>query len=259
MSPRNDPAESRPAPKPANFLARIHPEMSVAGFTKLDGTVTFYSFVKAVMADLEARRVMDFGAGRGAFADTASRWRRELQDLRQYGAEVWACDVDPVVKTHPCSDYQVVIEPGGPLPFEDEFFDMIVSDVTFEHIADPGASAQELLRVLRPGGVICARTPNKFGYAKILTQIVPNRLHVKFLRAIQPGRKAEDVFPTVYKLNSVRAVKRHFPGCDVYWYRDSAEPAYYFGSPLLYRLGLGIHKLLPDVLATSICFFIVKR
>lgn len=243
-----------------DFLDRIHPERGIAGFTKLDGTVTFYSFVKAIMRDMGAARVMDFGAGRGAFFfETRSLWRRELQDLRQYGTEVWACDPDPVVQDHPCSDHQIVIEPGKPLPMEDGFFDMIVSDVTFEHVADPAAVAEELLRVLRPGGVICARTPNRFGYAKLLTQIVPNSLHVRFLGVIQPGRKAEDIFPTVFKLNSVGAVKRHFPGCDVYWYRDSAEPAYYFGNSLLYRLGLFVHKLLPDVLSTSICFFIVKR
>ena len=246
-------------PPVMHFLDRIHPERRLTGFTKLDGTVRFYSFVKAIMRDLDCRRVMDFGAGRGAFASLDRGWRRDLQDLRQFGAEVWACDVDPVVESHPCSDHQVVIEPGAPLPFDDGHFDMIVSDVTFEHLDDAGAAARELLRVLRPGGVICARTPNKYGYASLLTRMVPNWLHVRFLRRIQPGREAKDIFPTRFRLNSVRAVRRHFAGADVHWYRDSAEPAYYFGNGILYRLGLFAHKLLPDVLATSLCLFIVKR
>jgi SAM-dependent methyltransferase len=242
-----------------NFLDSIHPERSVTGFSKHDGTITFYGFVRAIMRDLDARRIMDFGAGRGAWHELCSGWKRELQDLRHYGAEVVACDVDPAVMAHPASDRQVVLEPGRPLPFPDGHFDMIVSDFTFEHIADPGFVAAELIRVTRPGGYICARTPNKYGYAKILTAMVPNRHHVRLLERVQPERQAQDVFPTVFRLNSVRDIRRHFPGCDISWYRDSAEPAYYFGSPALYRLFLIVHKLLPDVWATAICFLIRKR
>jgi SAM-dependent methyltransferase len=243
----------------AGFESRIHREKAIAGFTKLDGTVRFYSFVKAIMRDRGLRRVMDFGAGRGGFASTESPWRRELQDLRQYGAEVWACDIDEAVKRHPCSDHQIVIEPSQPLPFDSGSFDLIVSDFTFEHIEDSQSVASELLRVLRPGGVLCARTPNKYGYVKMASQLVPNSLHSRFLKRIQPDRLAEDIFPTVYKLNSVTDVRKNFRGCQLYWYRDSGEPAYYFGSSLLYRIGLLLHKLLPEVAATTICFFIVKE
>lgn len=243
----------------AGFESRIHPERGIAGFTKLDGTVRFYSFVKALMRDRGHRRVMDFGAGRGAFASTESQWRRELQDLRQYGAEVWACDIDEAVKKHPCSDHQIVIRPSQQLPFESNSFDLIVSDFTFEHIENSHAVADELLRVLCPGGVICARTPNKYGYVKMVSQLVPNSLHSLFLRRIQPDRLPEDIFPTVYRLNCVADVRKNFRGCQIYWYRDSGEPAYYFGSSLFYRLGLLIHKLLPEVAATTICFFIVKE
>jgi len=67
------------------------------------------------------------------------------------------------------------------------------------------------------------------------------------------------MFSTYFRMNSVRDIRRYFPGCDLGWYRDSAEPAYYFGSPLLYRLLMVIHKLLPDIWSTSICFLIRKR
>lgn len=242
-----------------SFLDRIHPERSVTGFTKRDGTITFYGFVKAIMRDIDARRIMDFGAGRGAWHELGSGWKRELQDLRQYGAEVVACDVDRAVTAHPASDRQIVLEPGKPLPFPDACFDMIVSDFTFEHIEAPASVAAELIRVTRPGGYICARTPNKYGYAKILTAMVPNRHHVRLLGRVQPDRQAQDVFPTFFRLNSVGDVRRCFPGCDVAWFRDSAEPAYYFGSAAVYRLFLLVHKLLPDVWATGICFLIRKR
>jgi len=79
------------------------------------------------------------------------------------------------------------------------------------------------------------------------------------LRRIQPDREAEDIFPTVYKLNSESQVKRCFSNCDVYSYFDSAEPAYHFGSRILYVLFAVWHKNMPEILATSICFFIRKR
>jgi SAM-dependent methyltransferase len=241
-----------------SFLEKVHPERAVAGFTKFDGTVAFYSFVKAIMREQEARRVLDFGAGRGAWYHGSQKWKRELQDLRQYGAKVTACDVDPIVREHPASDRQLVIAPGQPLPFPDGHFDMIVSDVTFEHIEDPAFVSAELARILRPGGFLCARTPNKYGYAKIFTGLVPNRLHSRLLKRIQPDRESQDVFPTFFRMNTVRALRRFFPGWQVSWFRTSAEPAYYFGNPLLYRLFMLVHKLLPDAWATSICFLIRK-
>jgi SAM-dependent methyltransferase len=244
-----------------DFLDKIHPERRVSGFTKNDGTVIFFSFVKSIIRDLDARRVMDFGAGRGVdFLEVKRSWLTDLRDLREYGSIVYACDIDPIVLSHPASHHQAVIERSGGLPFEDDFFDVIVSDVTFEHVENPEAVARELLRVLRPGGYICARTPNKLGYAQIATRLVPNRLHVAALRYIQPDRKGgpRDVFPTKFRMNSVRQIKKLFAGCPVAWYRNSGEPAYYFGNQILYRLLLAVHKLLPDRFATSICFFIRK-
>ena len=151
------------------------------------------------MCELQAQRVMDFGAGRGApLLRETRRWRKDLLDLRQHGAEVYACDIDPAVKSHQWSDHQVVLDARS-IPFEDEFFDMIVSDVTFEHIREPERVAAELVRVLRPGGFICARTPNRYGYPKFFASLVPNKLHARVLSYVQPrGRQEADIFPTAF-------------------------------------------------------------
>ena len=42
-----------------------------------------------------------------------------------------------------------MIEPAGRLPFEDDFFDLVVSDWTFEHIDRPDAVAAEPRLALR--------------------------------------------------------------------------------------------------------------
>lgn len=245
------------------FLSRFHPELAIDNFSHLDGTILFYSFAKATMLRTGARRVMDFGAGRGQRLQEAgqpgsSMFKVRLMDLRSEGAEVWACDVDPVVTSHPASHHQIVIGQDGMLPFEDDFFDVIVSDVTFEHVEDAQGVARELTRVVRPGGYICARTPNKYGYVALATRLVPNRWHVPFLRRVAPIKQAQDVFPTRFRMNSVREIRRLFAGCEVMFYRESASPSYHFGSGLIYALLLGLHKLLPNSLATSLCVFIRK-
>jgi SAM-dependent methyltransferase len=240
------------------FLDTIHPERHIDGFSKLSGTLTFYAFVRAIMLKHGAKNILDYGAGRGEAFETREALSTHLRDLRSDGAHVCACDIDSAVKSHPCSHEQVVISPDRPLPFPDGAFDLIVSDMTFEHITRPQFVASELLRVLKPGGYICARTPNKYGYVALITRFIPNPRHVGLLRHVQPDRKAQDVFPTVYRMNTPRQIRRLFRSCEIYCVTFSGEPSYYFGGAFLYRALLVLHRLLPPFLATTICFFIRK-
>lgn len=246
-----------------NFLIKIHPEMSIDGFNQNDGTVKFYGFVRACLLQTNAKKVMDFGAGRGAFyyintAEDGSLLRRYLQDLRTAGVEVTACDVDSVVLEHPCSDHQVKIGIDEKLPFDDNTFDVILSDHTFEHIENPAQVGSELLRVLKPSGYICARTPSKYGYVALVASLIPNRFHAKILGRIQPDRMKEDVFPTAYKLNTLGAVKRYFPRCEVAYYYFSGEPSYFFGNRIIYSILRILHRVLFGSLNASFCVFIRK-
>jgi len=47
-----------------------------------------------------------------------------------------------------------------PLPFEPESFDGVVMKDLLEHVADPVELVREVLRVLRPGGVVFASSPD---------------------------------------------------------------------------------------------------
>ena len=186
--------------------------------------------------------------------------RRWLQNFRGRCAHVDGCDPDPVVLENPTLDAAAVLKGGEPLPYEDERFDLIVSRYVFEHIDDPEWAAKELLRVLKPGGWICAMTPNSWGYVALASRLVPNRLHSRALSRVQPGRQGKDVFPTVYKLNRPSAVKRYFGGgADVYHYSTSAVPSYHFGNLFLLRLQQLLHRLTPPMFDVGLRFFIRKR
>lgn len=242
-----------------DFTSRWHPEKAIDGFSAIDGTIMFFTFVRTCCEKSKAKKVLDYGAGRGMFwYEDPSDYRKKLRDLRTTGADITACDIDEAVMNHPCSHRQVKIDQMQKLPFEDDAFDVIVSENTFEHIEDAEFVAGELKRVLRPGGFICARTPNRYGYLRLLSGLVPNNLHAKVLSYVQPERKAEDVFPTVYKMNSPSQIRTLFHGCDVYHYHTVGEPSYYFGNELIYAGFKLIHALMPRGLAPAVSFFIRK-
>ena len=240
-------------------LKRLYyPEANISGFSHVDGTVAFYSQIAAVVKpDSE---VLDFGAGRGEapLQDTVD-YRRNLMVFTGRCAHVEGCDMDDAVLRNPFLDHAEVVAVGERLPYDDDRFDIVVARAVFEHLDDPAFAASELLRVTKPGGLIAAFTPNKWGYIAVAARLVPNRMHRSALTAIQPDRQPEDVFPTRYRLNTPKALRRAFPDADVFVTRTAAEPAYYFGSPLLYRLGRWVDKHLPNALQPLLYVYIRKR
>jgi len=238
---------------------RAYPEMNVSGFAHNDQEVGFFVQVAALLRPEHV--VLDFGAGRGEFMETdPSTYRVWLQNLRGRCARVHGCDPDPVVLKNPTLDSAAVIEVGEALPYPDDHFDLIVSRYVFEHIANPEWAARELLRVLKPGGWICAMTPNKWSYLGLAARFIPNRMHSATLTKVQPGRLERDVFPTAYKLNRPKDVRRYFGNAaDVYSYSVSGVPSYHFGSMPVMRLLQLVHRLTPPAFDVSLRFFIRKR
>lgn len=135
---------------------------------------------------------------------------------------------------------------------------MIVSENTFEPIEDAEFVARELYRILKPGRFICARTPNRTGYLRLLAELVPKRLHAKVLEPVQPERKAENVCPTVYKMDSPRHIKQLFPTAEVVSCYTMEEPSYFFGNRFVYAGFKALQWLLPSRLSPAISSFIRK-
>lgn len=72
-------------------------------------------------------------------------------------------DVDPEAIAHARARYahpRLRFEVADAMAFEDpEGFDTVVSIETLEHVPDPAALAERLVRLLRPGGVLVASVP----------------------------------------------------------------------------------------------------
>ena len=104
--------------------------------------------------------VLDYGCGNGTLVEL----------LRAAGYDAYGVDIRwPGAAHHPdleAADLgrQGVLryyEEGGPLPFDDDMFDVVISDMVFEHVVPLEASVREIERVLRRGGVTYHHFPSR--------------------------------------------------------------------------------------------------
>ncbi len=241
--------------------AKRFPEVAAGGYSRVDGSVAFYGRVQALLAERPGpTTIVDFGAGRGRVADDPVAFRRQLQELRGPDRTVIGVDVDPVVLTNPRVDDGRVIGADGRLPVDDASVDLVVSEWTFEHVAQADRAAAELERILRPGGWICAVTPNKWGYIAIGARLVPNRLHVRALNRLQPTKAAVDTFPTAYQMNTRRDLEKLFPAprFALHAYTADTEPHLYAGRSELFATALATAHHLPGPLK-SVWFVFAQK
>lgn len=246
--------------KSREVVSFFYPEVNVSGYTSVDGTVEFYSRVNSLLS--KSMILLDFGTGRAAWnEDDSCSYRKGLRSMKGKVEKVVGCDLDEAIFENNSVDERVQIKIGEDLPFEDESFDIIISDYTFEHISNPHEVAKELHRILKPGGWVCARTPNKYSYISIFTRMVKNSYHKKILKHVQPERKEIDVFPTVFKLNSIADISKYFDRklFDQFIYRYEAEPAYYFNSKVVFACMLLLNKIVPPVMKFNLFIFLQKR
>ena len=244
----------------SDISTALFPEKRAGGFTRLDGTMAFYTRVNALLRPDSV--VLDYGAGRGAaLHDDNCPYRKHLRSLRGRVAKVIGVDVDRAVLTNPGLDEAHVIDPAGTLPIPDESIDLVLADFVFEHVSDPEHCARELTRVLRSGGWLCARTPNRWNYVAVVARLLPERLHEGALRRVQPERRMEDTFPAFYRMNSLSTLAGLFPSSrwDDASYAISAEPAYLPRKRWVWNVALFIDKFLPNSLQSNILVFKRKR
>lgn len=237
----------------------MYPETYAGAFCHRDCTVAFYTRIDALIDP--SMTILNLGAGRGAaFSTDPSPYRRKVQAFKGRVKRVIGLDLDPVVLQNPDLDEAHIIEANGAYPLADQSIDLVICDNVLEHVENPTRFAAEIERVLRPGGWFCARTPVKWGYIGLGARLVPNALHVRLLRYLQPHRKAEDVFPTVYRMNTMPALRGAFPpsrwrNCT---YGHNGVPSYHGNIPILFKMVEAWCWLMPRSLSAKYHVFMQK-
>lgn len=164
-------------------------------------------FVSAQAVAARSKLVAEIGCGRGAAVEMdqpGGPW----QDLRGPGRTVIGIDIEDTGTENPVIDEFRLIGSDGRWPLDDDSVDLAVSDYVLEHVVDPDAFARELARVLRPGGVFIGRTVSRRSLLSAVARIVPNERHAGAVARLQPGRAAQDVFHTTYKMNTRKDLAR---------------------------------------------------
>lgn len=236
------------------LLETFYPESRFGGFTDLDGTIRFYLRVNALLEP--GSTVVDFGCGRGFYGENPVPIRRDLQIFKGRVSRVIGMDVDEAAAANPYVD-EFHLMRSDDWPLQDDSVDLIVCDDVMEHLERPQRFFEEARRTLRPGGYVCLRTPNKWSYVALISRVIPDRLHARVLRRTGDTREDQDVFPTLYRCNSVRQLRRALSrhGFDHVVYGYEAEPTYLSFSKLAYRLGVLHQRLAPRFMRLAIFAF----
>lgn len=142
-------------------------------------------------------RALDYGCGDGGLVFTA----REA-GIDAYGAETFYDgarpeDLELIRAFDPESQYVTTIV-NNKLDFPDGFFDLVVANQVFEHIHDLTGTANEIFRVLKPGGTLVSIFPLR-GVIREPHLCVPlihrfpkgklRRVYYKIARSLNPRAK----------------------------------------------------------------------
>lgn len=100
----------------------------------------------------------------------------------------------------------------GKLPFPNAAFDLLTSNMVFEHLDKPETQLKEIARVLKPGGKLIIHTPNTLGYVTLIARMIPNAIKAALILHLE-GRKEEDVFPAYYRANSAARIAELASSC----------------------------------------------
>ena len=141
--------------------------------------------------------VLDIGAGAGIVKE---------MNFSDIAKEVHGVDPDERVVNNPNLTKGYIGTAENMDYFADNTFDLIICDNVLEHISDKEAFLKEVKRVLKPGCLFMAKTPNFYHYMPIIASLTPDCFH-EFYNKLR-GRTEDDTFPTLYRLNTKRSISK---------------------------------------------------
>src|SRR5437763_3655830 len=158
------PAPSRSQPRPLRPPRRSMP---------LD---RFQSIDRSLLEIRQEHRVVDLGCGTGRHVLELAKGQGSilggdlsLHDLRaaRYLLEIMRRRGEVHARVH------WLQTAGERLPFADAAFDRVLCTETLEHVDDDSVLAAELVRVLKPGGILAVSVPDQYS-EKIFWKLSPN-------------------------------------------------------------------------------------
>jgi SAM-dependent methyltransferase len=179
-------------------------------------------------------QLLDLGAGAGIVT---------AMNFRGLAKQVCGVDLDPRVAANPFLDEGKMANADA-IPYPDASFDIVIADNVMEHLDRPGEVFREIFRVLRPGGKLLFKTPNRTHYMPLIARITPYRFH-RWINRLR-GRHETDTFPTRYLCNAPSQISRLAASAGLMVERIElieGRPEYLRISTPTYLLGIAYERL----------------
>lgn len=186
----------------------------------------WYGLVKRRLRaeDLEGRRVLEIGCGRGGFACWLAKQTRRpdeivAADYSQVAVEkgrTLASQVGATGVRWKYADIQALDDPAAS-------YDTVISCETIEHVPNPRRAVAELARVLKPGGRLYLTTPNylgPFGVYRVYLRLTGRR----FTEVGQPINQVTMLPRTLRWIQDAGLRSEQVDGVGHYWLRPGHSP-----------------------------------
>ena len=225
-------------------------------FSPNDGTIDFYLRVRTYVN--KDTYVLDLGAGKGDWFESRKKNKTlfNIQYLKPDIKKIIAADVDRVVLKNKSTHKNLIIKKK--IPVKKNSFDLIICDWVFEHIENPEPFYNEINRVLKKGGIVCGRTPYKYSYLAIISNLLEgSKIKDFILKKAQPGRGR--YFKSYYKMNTKKTISKIFWNYSNNSFIYTPDPSYFFNSKILFYLMKKIHFLLPRFFSGVLYSFLKKK
>lgn len=148
----------------------------------------------------QAKTVLNIGCGTGS--GDKFDWAGHKDSVHLIGL-----DVDPNAETNPYIASFVLASDTSDWDIPADSIDFATCRSVLEHVQWPAHFFTNLRRVLKPGGEFLFITPNLLHPAMLASAAIPTKLKTSLLLKAT-GRPEADTFPTVYRLNTRRAIER---------------------------------------------------
>lgn len=185
------------------IVAYIHPNPLVRW-------VFWKRFKTMLSLSRKSLRVLDFGSGSGVFLPSLSRNFKEA-----YSIDIETKSAQHIKNKFNLDNLRIIKNDSMPLPFKDNFFDIVFAADVLEHLKDSESMQKELHRIIKPGGCIIVSGPTETRFYDLVRRIIFRRKNAsEHYRNIHELMNQTAKFFRIDKIKTVPS--RIIPGFEVY-------------------------------------------